>query len=151
MQFHRRIIATDRMTPKNLEKYADRYNEQDLLSKTTKAAKKAGIKVIYLVLLLYYVLKSPKVKMADKGKIWGALGYFILPIDLIPDFIPVAGYTDDLAALLWAFYAVAKNVTPEIEAQAKKKLHDWFGDYDEADIIIEKAPESHDDNVDVQG
>ena len=151
MQFHRRIIATDRMTPKNLEKYADRYNEQDLLSKMTKAAKKAGIKVIYLVLLLYYVLKSPKVKMADKGKIWGALGYFILPIDLIPDFIPVAGYTDDLAALLWAFYAVAKNVTPEIEAQAKKKLHDWFGDYDEADIIIEKAPESHDDNVDVQG
>ena len=151
MQFPWRNIATDRMTPKNLEKYADRYNEQDLLSKMTKAAKKAGIKVIYLVLLLYYVLKSPKVKMADKGKIWGALGYFILPIDLIPDFIPVAGYTDDLAALLWAFYAVAKNVTPEIEAQAKKKLHDWFGDYDEADIIIEKAPENHDDNVDVQG
>ena len=100
---------------------------------------------------MYYVLKSPKVKTADKGKIWGALGYFILPIDLIPDFIPIAGYTDDLAALLWAFYAVAKNVTPEIEAQAKRKLHDWFGNYDEAEIIIEKAPGSNDGNVDVQG
>jgi uncharacterized membrane protein YkvA (DUF1232 family) len=151
MQSDRRTIKTDRMTPRNIEKYQDRYREEDLLRKITRTARKAGIKVIYLVLLLYYVLKSPKVKMADKGKIWGALGYFILPIDLIPDFIPVAGYTDDLAALLWAFYAVAKNVTPEIEAQAKKKLHDWFGDYDEADIIIEKAPESHDDNVDVQG
>jgi len=142
---------TDKMTPKNIERYSKRYNEQDLLAKFTRAAKKAGIKVVYLALLLYYVLKSPNVRTADKGKIWGALGYFILPIDLIPDFIPVAGYTDDLAALLWAFYAVAKNVTPEIESQAKKKLHDWFGDYDEAEIIIEKAPETHDDNVDVQG
>ena len=138
------------MTPKHIEKYQDRYNEQDFAAKITKAAKKAGIKVIYLALLLYYVLKSPKVKMADKGKIWGALGYFILPIDFIPDFIPVAGYTDDLAALLWAFYAVAKNVTPEIEAQAKRKLHDWFGDYDENEIIIEKNPDDNPD-VDVQG
>jgi uncharacterized membrane protein YkvA (DUF1232 family) len=139
------------MTPKNIEKYADRYNEQDLIKKITRAAKKAGIKVIYLALLLYYVLKSPKVKMADKGKIWGALGYFILPIEIIPDFIPIVGYTDDLAALMWAFYSVAKNVTPEIEAQAKKKLHDWFGDYDEKDIIIGKAPEGYDGDVDVQG
>jgi len=138
------------MTPKHIEKYQDRYNEQDFAAKITKAAKKAGIKVIYLALLLYYVLKSPKVKLADKGKIWGALGYFILPIDFIPDFIPVAGYTDDLAALLWAFYAVAKNVTPEIETQAKKKLHDWFGDYDENEIIIEKNPDN-DPDVDVQG
>ena len=143
--------TTDKMTPKNIEKYSKRYNEQDLLTKITRAAKKAGIKVVYLALLLYYVLKSPNVKTADKGKIWGSLGYFILPIDLIPDFLPVAGYTDDLAALLWAFYAVAKNITPEIESQAKKKLHDWFGDYDEADIIIEKAPETVDGNVDVQG
>ena len=146
-----RTIRNDRMTPKNIEKYAKRYDEQDLISKITRVARKAGIKVIYLALLLYYVLKSPQVKTADKGKIWGALGYFILPIDLIPDFIPVAGYTDDLAALLWAFYAVAKNVTPEIEAQAKKKLRDWFGDYDDKEIIIGKASGTHDDNIDVQG
>lgn len=138
------------MTPKHIEKYSGRYNEQDLLAKITRAARKAGIKVVYLVLVLYYVLKSPKVKMADKGKIWGALGYFILPIDLIPDFVPVAGYTDDMAALLWAFYAVAKNVTPEIEAQAKDKLHQWFGNYDESEIIIEKDPR-YDPDIDEQG
>lgn len=150
MQTHPRNSQTDRMTPKNIEKYQDRYNEQDFIAKVTKAAKKAGIKVVYLALILYYVLKSPKVKMADKGKIWGALGYFILPIDFIPDFIPIAGYTDDLAALLWAFYSVAKNVTPEIESQAKQKLHDWFGDYDETEIIIEKNPDN-DPDIDVQG
>lgn len=137
------------MTPKNIEKYQGRYNEQDFLKKVTKAARKAGIKVVYLALLLYYVLKSPNVKSADKGKIWGALGYFILPVDLIPDFIPIAGYTDDLAALLWAFYAVARNVTPEIEAKAKSKLRDWFGDYDEADIVIKEKPDDSPD-IDIQ-
>lgn len=141
------------VAPKDIEKYQKHYSEEDLGAKIAKVAKKAGIKVIYLALLLYYVLKNPSVTKADKGKIWGALGYFILPIDLIPDFLPIAGYTDDLAALVWAFYSVAKNVTPEIKAQAEGKLHDWFGDYDEADIIIEKMdPDSrNDDNVDVQG
>lgn len=141
------------VAPKDIEKYQKHYSEEGLGSKIAKVAKKAGIKVIYLALLLYYVLKNPSVTKADKGKIWGALGYFILPIDLIPDFLPIAGYTDDLAALVWAFYSVAKNVTPEIKAQAEGKLHDWFGDYDEADIIIEKMdPDSrNDDNVDVQG
>lgn len=149
MQCRHKHFKPDRMKPKNIEKYQDRYNEQDFIAKVTKAAKKAGIKVVYLALILYYVLKSPKVKMADKGKIWGALGYFILPIDLIPDFVPIAGYTDDLAALLWAFYSVAKNVTPEIESQAKRKLHEWFGDYDEKEIIIEKNPDN-DPDVDIQ-
>lgn len=125
-------------TPRDIEKYQKHYSESGLLDKLAKAAKKAGIKVVYLVLLLYYVLRSPGVSNGDKGKIWGALGYFILPVDLIPDFIPVAGYSDDLAALLWAFYAVAKNVTPEMKSQAKQKLFVWFGEYDESEIAIPK-------------
>ena len=151
MQSHCTYHQTDKMTPKNIEQYSKRYNEQDLIRKITRTARRAGAKVVYLALLLYYVLRNPKVTLKDKGLIWGALGYFILPIDIIPDFIPIAGFTDDLAALVGVFYAVAKNVTPEIEAQAKQKLRDWFGDYDEKDIIIRKAPESHDDDVDIQG
>lgn len=147
------LKCIDMQAPRDIEKYQKHYSDDGLKVKIGKVAKKAGIKVIYLALLLYYVLRSPSVSKGDKGKIWGALGYFILPIDLVPDFLPIAGYTDDLAALVWAFWSVAKNVTPEIKLQAENKLHDWFGEYDESDIIIEK-PGSHrhyDDNVDIQG
>ena len=139
--------------PRNIEKYQKHYSDEGLTAKIGKAAKKAGIKVIYLALLLYYVLKSPNVSKGDKGKIWGALGYFILPIDLVPDFLPVAGYTDDLAALVWAFWSVAKDGRPKIKTGAINKLHEWFGDYDESEIIIERIHPDHQpgDNVDIQG
>ena len=67
-------------------------------------------------------------------KILGALGYLILPTDLIPDLLPAIGYTDDLAALMWALYSVAKNITPEVKIQARVKLGEWFNDYDSNDI-----------------
>ena len=117
-----------------LTRYQKHYSEESLAAKIAKVAKKAGIKVIYAALLLYYVLKSHQTPKKDRNKILGALGYFILPFDLIPDWIPVVGFTDDLAALTWALYAVSKNVTPEVKALAKAKLHDWFGDYDEASL-----------------
>ena len=115
--------------PQNIENYQSEYSESGLWSKVKSVAKKAGIKTIYMVLLLHYVLKSPNVSIEDKAKIYGALGYFILPIDLIPDFIPIVGYSDDVAALAYALHAAWKNVTPEIKQQAQQKLRSWFGNY----------------------
>lgn len=119
------------MTDKELIVYQDNYNESSLWNKVKKFAKKAGLKVIYLVLLLYYVLQSETVSMTDKAKIYGALGYFILPVDFIPDAIPVVGFTDDFAALVACVIAVSSNITPEIEQQTKDKLAEWFGNFDE--------------------
>ncbi|MBQ8022407.1 MAG: DUF1232 domain-containing protein [Bacteroidales bacterium] len=118
----------------DLTKYEKHYSEESLVDKIAAVAKKAGIKVIYAALLLYYVVKNPMTSKGDRAKILGALGYFILPIDIIPDAIPVAGFTDDLAALTWAIYCVAKNITPEIKAQAKAKLKEWFKDFDEKEL-----------------
>ena len=120
--------------PTDIEKYQGNYSEKGLLNKLSKVARWAGAKVVYAVLLLYYVLQSPDVSSADKTKIWGALGYFILPTDLILDFIPLAGYTDDLAALVYALHAVAKNITPAIKERARAKLATWFKSVDQDKI-----------------
>ena len=115
-------------TPNEIEKYQDRYSESGLQRKIKSVARWAGAKVMYAVLLLYYVLQSPTISKGDKSKIYGALGYFILPTDLVLDFLPVVGYSDDLAALMIALHAVATNITPEVKAQAKAKLSKWFGE-----------------------
>ena len=131
-----------RQEPKEEEivRYAGHYDENAFWEKLKKFAREAGIKVTYGALLLFYVLKSPGTSTKDRAKILGALGYFILPIDLIPDFIPIAGFTDDLAALTWGVYCVIKSITPEVKAQAAAKLHEWFGPFDDKmlDLFFEK-------------
>ena len=125
------------LTPDEITRCSDQYSETSFWDKLANVAKKAGEKVIYAALLLFYVLKSPLTSKADRAKILGALGYFILPLDIIPDWIPVAGYTDDLAALTWAIYAVAKNITPEIKQQAKDKMSEIFKDFNPKDVEID--------------
>ena len=114
------------MEENKLAKYRPYYNKEALGSKLLSSARKAGKKVVYYVMLLYYVLQSTATSMGDKAKIIGALGYFILPVDLVPDVMPVVGYTDDFAALAWCIYSVARNVTPEIKAKATAQVERWF-------------------------
>ena len=120
--------------PKDIEKYQEYYDESKLGSKLPRVARKAGSKLVYCVLLLYYVLRSKTVSNADKAKIYGALGYFLLPLDILPDFLPLAGYTDDLTAVIWAIHAVWKNITPEVKAQAAAKTREWFGEFDSSEL-----------------
>ena len=124
------------MDENEIQKYERHYDDNAFWAKLQKFARKAGIKVSYAALLLYYVLKSPETSGKDRAKIIGALGYFILPIDLIPDFIPIAGYTDDLAALVWGVYCVIKSITPDVKAQAAAKLHEWFGEFDDKELEL---------------
>lgn len=115
-------------TPSDIEQYQEHYSESGLFAKIGKVCKKAGIKVIYYVLLLYYILIDENTSWEHKGIIIGALGYFILPVDLIPDFIPMAGFTDDVAALVACIKTVMRNITPSIKQKAVRKLSDWFTD-----------------------
>ena len=114
--------------PGNIERYQKHYSESGLFSKIGKVCRKAGIKAVYLVLLLYYVLKDKNTPIEHKTIILGALGYFILPLDLLPDLIPVFGFTDDLAAIIACIRSVKANITPAIRQKAAQKLADWFTD-----------------------
>ena len=125
-------------TPDHIEKYSANYSEEDFWAKIKRVARKAGAKVIYVALILYYELADEKVSLKEKGIILGALGYFILPVDLIPDFLPIAGYTDDLAALVAAVVYVKSHQTPEVTMRAQTKLREWFGNVDISSIEPEE-------------
>lgn len=107
-------------------KYAGRFSANDFVEKISRIAKRAGAKLVYSAFVLYYTLQSDKVSTADKAIIIGALGYMISPLDVIPDAIPIAGLTDDLAVLIYVLRKVWANVDPEIQAKAKDKLSKWF-------------------------
>ncbi|GGE56706.1 YkvA family protein [Priestia taiwanensis] len=104
------------------------YSEQKLWQKIKRVAKKAGTSVIYAVLILYYVLQKPEVPTKVKGVIIAALGYFILPLDLIPDIAVGVGYTDDLGVLVSAIITASMYIDEDVKEEAKEKLHSWFGD-----------------------
>ena len=56
----------------------------------------------------------------------GALTYLIVPVDLIPDFIPASGFSDDLVALTAVISLWQHHITPEIKFRAKSKMDKWF-------------------------
>jgi len=110
------------------DNYSEHYSDDSFWEKVAKYAKAAGKEVIEKALILYYVGNDPNTPLWAKAVITAALGYFILPLDAIPDVIPGAGYTDDIGALLVALAAVGVSVTDEHIAQAKAKLKQWFGE-----------------------
>ena len=83
---------SDCPVPANIKDYEKEFSFGKLMSKIKDTAKKAGLKAIYMALLLYYALESPTITMMDKAIIYGALGYFISPIDLVPDILPLQVY-----------------------------------------------------------
>ena len=114
--------------------YANKFSQSEFAEKISRIAKRAGAKLVYAALILYYTLQSDKVSKSDKAIIIGALGYMISPLDVIPDAIPIAGLTDDLAVLLYVLKKVWTDIDPEIQAKAKKRLSKWFDDDEIAEI-----------------
>lgn len=118
----------------DVKDFQEHYSEKKLFEKIIRYAKLAGIKMVYIVLLLFYALKKPNLPVKVRGTIIGALGYFIFPMDLISDLIPVVGYTDDMALLLAALGITAFYIDDEVKIKANEKLKEIFGDYDDNEL-----------------
>ena len=115
--------------------YGKEYSDDGFWNKIKTVFKKAGIKVVYSALTLYYTYKKKDTPAWARGVIIGALGYFISPIDAIPDITPGVGYADDIGVLLAAVATVSAYIDSEVKQYAKDKLRDWFGDFDEDELL----------------
>lgn len=106
------------------EDYDSHYSDSGFQEKVQSLPKSAGTKVLRMALTLYVLLKDPDVPVAAKAMIIGVLGYFIFPLDLIPDFLP-GGYIDDLAIMAGMVGQCQIWVTPEIECQVEDLMPRW--------------------------
>jgi uncharacterized membrane protein YkvA (DUF1232 family) len=75
------------------------------------------------LLAAYYCAFDRATPVSVKATLIGAIAYFILPADAVPDMLPMLGFTDDAAMLAAAVRMVADHVTPEHRTLAREKLH----------------------------
>jgi uncharacterized membrane protein YkvA (DUF1232 family) len=109
------------------ENFENEYSEESFFSKIKNVFKKAGRAVIEKALILYYISCDKDTPMSAKVAIYSALGYFILPFDVIPDFTPI-GFVDDIGAMTVAFNFVRKYYKDNHKEAAKQKADEFFGE-----------------------
>ena len=114
--------------------YADKFSAKGFVEKISRIAKRAGSKLVYASLVLFYTLQSKEVSYKDKAMIIGALGDLISPLDVLPDAIPIVGLSDDLTVLLFVINKIWVEVPEDVKNKAKDKLSDWF-DEDELEEV----------------
>jgi len=111
----------DKFSIENAPQYERHYNEDGFWAKLKKYASRWGDKLLYPAMMLYCLMKSSNVSLRDKTIIAGALGYLILPLDAVPDFIPMLGIIDDISAIMLALKTLNKDITPEIRDEARRE------------------------------
>jgi uncharacterized membrane protein YkvA (DUF1232 family) len=71
---------------------------------------------------VYYCAMDPTTPLQVKAILFGALAYFVVPFDVLPDFMPLLGFTDDAAVLYAAVRTVLPHIKADHRAQAKGML-----------------------------
>ncbi|MCP4915115.1 MAG: DUF1232 domain-containing protein [Oligoflexia bacterium] len=94
-------------------------DEDSFKDKIRKYSKSLGEKLLYNLFILFHLLKSKDTPKDVKLIIVSALGYFILPLDVVPDFLP-GGFIDDGLIIITAIKKVQNSITDEIRKSANE-------------------------------
>ena len=109
----------------NQEDYSESYSEKNFWTKIKDMPEHTGCTALRTAYTLYVLLKTSSTPLWAKTAIIGALGYFIVPIDVIPDFLIGIGYVDDVAIMtlilgqLYAF--INKEVRDKVEGMLPER------------------------------
>lgn len=113
----------------DVQRYGKHFSEASFQDKLRAVGKLLGENILMPILKAYYVLMSPTTKGGEKAMLIGALGYFILPFDLVPDFLAgLLGFGDDLMVISFVLAKVQQNITPEIEEKASNAFRKILGE-----------------------
>lgn len=114
-------------TVNELTGYANQYSNTRFWAKISHVFKRAGYELLEKALWLHYAAQRPDTPRWARMTAYGALGYFILPFDAIPDWLFGFGLTDDLGALTLAVATISQYIDDDVRQRATAKLDSWFG------------------------
>ena len=80
------------------------------------------------VVAAYYCAMDPTTPLRTRGILLGALAYFVMPFDLIPDVLAMVGFSDDIAVLTAAFAAISGQIKEKHYIKADETLQDKLPD-----------------------
>ena len=98
-------------------------DEKTFWRKMKGSVKKAGEEIAVMGIKSWLAMADSNTSVRHKAILGGALAYFVLPTDMVPDVLAGVGFTDDMAALTLAANSVGNAITKEHEAQAREKLN----------------------------
>jgi uncharacterized membrane protein YkvA (DUF1232 family) len=102
--------------------------QEDLVQEGVLARllRRAGRTVARPALECYEMVVDGATPHQARLTVLAALTYLMVPLDLIPDFLPAAGFTDDMVALTALLGLCSRHITPAIRSRAKDRLERWF-------------------------
>jgi uncharacterized membrane protein YkvA (DUF1232 family) len=101
-------------------------DETSLFAKLRRHGLAAGREVVEKVLWLWFASRRPDLPVWARTAVYGALAYFVLPTDAIPDLLPGLGYTDDIGVLSYALVTIASYVDADVRRRTAGVLARLF-------------------------
>jgi uncharacterized membrane protein YkvA (DUF1232 family) len=101
-------------------------DEASLFDKLRRYGAAAGRGVVEKVLWLWFASRRPDLPVWARTTVYGALAYFVLPTDAIPDLLPGLGYTDDIGVLSYALVTIATYVDADVRRRTAGVLARLF-------------------------
>lgn len=80
--------------------------------------------------MVWGLVRDPRTPIGLKGMLAAALAYVVMPVDLIPDVIPILGQADDLTVLLLVLDLFIQNAPPEVRAEHTARAKNGTADLD---------------------
>lgn len=111
---------------KDSKEFKEKYSNRGFWEKLKGNFSKISNNTIEKALTLYYALRDEDTPAWAKTVIAGALGYFIFPIDAVPDILPALGYSDDVLVLIAALTTVGLNLKDKHTEKAKEVIKKWY-------------------------
>jgi len=119
---------------KDLKSFREFFSIDRFKGKVKKVGVTLGVRLTYTLFLLYFAYRQKETPFWAKNIVLGVLGYFIAPIDGIPDLTPFVGYTDDFGMLTFGLVTIAAYISKDVRFAARAAVNKFFPDVVEEDF-----------------